>query len=105
MKTKTVMTKLTGSARSEALASLTGWSEAAGRDAIRKEFKFKNFSEAFGFMSRVALAAEKMDHHPEWSNVYDRVDIVLSSHDIGGISERDIKLAAKIDTLAGAKSA
>jgi 4a-hydroxytetrahydrobiopterin dehydratase len=99
------MTKLTGSARSEALASLAGWSETDGRDAIRKEFKFKNFSEAFGFMSRVALAAEKMDHHPEWSNVYDRVDILLTSHDIGGVSERDIKLAGKIDQLAGAKSA
>jgi 4a-hydroxytetrahydrobiopterin dehydratase len=99
------MTKLTGSARSEALASLPGWSEAEGRDAIRKEFKFRNFSEAFGFMARVALAAEKMDHHPEWSNVYDRVDIVLSSHDIGGVSERDIKLAAAIEKMAGAKSA
>ncbi|BCJ89491.1 putative pterin-4-alpha-carbinolamine dehydratase [Terrihabitans soli] len=99
------MTKLTGKERSEALASLAGWSEVEGRDAIRKEFKFRNFSEAFGFMARVALAAEKMDHHPEWSNVYDRVDIVLSSHDIGGVSERDIKLAAKIEKLAGAKSA
>jgi 4a-hydroxytetrahydrobiopterin dehydratase len=99
------MTKLTGSARSEALASLPGWTDVSGRDAIRKEFKFKNFSEAFGFMARVALAAEKMDHHPEWTNVYDRVDIVLSSHDIGGVGDRDIKLAAKIDKLAGAKSA
>lgn len=99
------MTKLTGKARSEALAQLPGWSEAEGRDAIAKEFKFGSFSEAFGFMARVALAAEKMDHHPEWSNVYDRVDILLSSHDIGGVSERDIKLAAKIDKLAGAKSA
>jgi 4a-hydroxytetrahydrobiopterin dehydratase len=99
------VTKLTGSERQTALGTLSGWAEVEDRDAIRKEFKFKNFSEAFGFMARVALAAEKMDHHPEWSNVYDRVDIVLSSHDIGGVSERDIKLAAKIDTLAGAKSA
>ncbi len=99
------MTKLTGSARSEALASLAGWAEAEGRDAIRKEFRFANFSEAFGFMARVALAAEKMDHHPDWTNVYDKVDIVLTSHDIGGVSERDIKLASKIDRLAGAKSA
>lgn len=97
------MPKLAGEERAEALKSLSGWSEAEGRDAIRKSFKFKNFSEAFGFMSRVALAAEKMDHHPDWSNVYDRVDIELSSHDIGGISERDIKLAAIIDKLAGAK--
>jgi 4a-hydroxytetrahydrobiopterin dehydratase len=99
------MTKLTGKARSEALAQLPGWTEIEGRDAIRKEFKFRNFSEAFGFMARVALEAEKMDHHPEWSNVYDKVDIVLSSHDIGGVSERDIKLAGKIEKLAGAKSA
>ena len=99
------MTKLTGKARSEALSSLPGWEDVEGRDAIRKEFRFKNFSEAFGFMARVALAAEKMDHHPEWSNVYDKVDIVLSSHDIGGVSERDIKLATRIDKLAGAKPA
>ena len=99
------MPKLAGEARAAALKSLAGWSEAEGRDAIRKEFRFKNFSEAFGFMTRVALAAEKMDHHPDWSNVYDRVDIELSSHDIGGVSERDIALAAKIDAIAGAKPA
>lgn len=99
------MPKLTGEERSKALASLPGWSSVEGRDAIRKEFKFKNFSEAFGFMARVALAAEKMDHHPDWSNVYDKVDIELSSHDIGGVSERDIKLATLIEKLAGAKSA
>jgi 4a-hydroxytetrahydrobiopterin dehydratase len=99
------MPKLAGEERASALKKLDGWSEPDGRDAIRKEFKFKNFSEAFGFMSRVALAAEKMDHHPDWSNVYDRVDIELSSHDIGGVSERDITLAAKIDAIAGAKPA
>lgn len=99
------MPKLAGEERAAALKSLDGWSEADGRDAIRKQFKFRNFSEAFGFMARVALAAEKMDHHPDWSNVYDRVDIELSSHDIGGVSERDIKLAAKIDAIAGAKLA
>ena len=97
------MPKLAGEERAEALKSLPGWSDAEGRDAIRKSFRFGNFSEAFGFMSRVALAAEKMDHHPDWSNVYDRVDIELTSHDIGGVSERDIKLAAKIEKLAGAK--
>jgi 4a-hydroxytetrahydrobiopterin dehydratase len=98
------MPKLTGEDRKKALASLPGWGEAEGRDAIRKEFKFKNFDEAFGFMARVAVAAEKMDHHPDWSNVYNRVDITLSSHDIGGVSERDIELAAAIERLAGAKS-
>ena len=99
------MPKLTGEDRKKALESLPGWSEAEGRDAIRKEFKFKNFDEAFGFMARVAVAAEKMDHHPDWSNVYNRVDITLSSHDIGGVSERDIELATTIEALAGAKSA
>jgi 4a-hydroxytetrahydrobiopterin dehydratase len=99
------MPKLTGEALTEALTSLPGWSAVEGRDAIRREFKFRNFSEAFGFMARVALAAEKIDHHPEWTNVYDRVDIVLTSHDIDGLSERDTKLAAIIDKLAGPKSA
>lgn len=99
------MPKLAGEERAAALKSLPGWREAEGRDAIHKEFRFGNFSEAFGFMARVALAAEKMDHHPDWSNVYDRVDIELSSHDIGGVSERDITLAAKIDAIAGAKPA
>ncbi len=99
------MPKLAGEERAAALKSLPGWREAEGRDAIRKEFRFGNFAEAFGFMARVALAAEKMDHHPDWSNVYDRVDIELSSHDIGGVSERDITLAAKIDAIAGAKPA
>jgi 4a-hydroxytetrahydrobiopterin dehydratase len=99
------MPKLTGEARADALASMPGWAAVEERDAIRREFKFRNFSEAFGFMTRVALAAEKMDHHPEWSNVYDRVDIVLTSHDIGGISERDIRLAGIIDKLAGPKAA
>lgn len=90
--------KLTGAARARALASLTGWSEVAGRDAIRKEFRFKDFNQAFGFMSRVALMAERMDHHPEWFNVYNKVDIVLATHDAGGLSERDVKLAVFIDS-------
>ncbi len=90
--------KLTGEARSQGLAGLKGWAEIAGRDAIRKEFKFKDFNAAFGFMSRVALMAERMDHHPEWFNVYNRVEIVLSTHDAGGLSERDLKLAAFIDS-------
>ena len=89
--------KLTGKARSDALASLTGWAEVQGRDAIHKSFKFADFTAAWGFMARVALAAEKADHHPEWFNVYNRVDIVLSTHDAGGLSERDIALAKLID--------
>ncbi|XP_032868692.1 pterin-4-alpha-carbinolamine dehydratase [Amblyraja radiata] len=70
-----------------------GWAEVEGRDAIYKEFVFKNFNQAFGFMTRAALQAEKMDHHPEWFNVYNKVHITLSTHECGGLSERDIKLA------------
>ncbi len=94
------MTKLSGEARASALAQLDGWAEVDGRDAISRTFHFKNFSEAFAFMTRVALAAEKMDHHPDWSNTYDRVAIELSSHDLGGVSERDTKLAAIINKMA-----
>jgi len=92
--------KLTGAHRAKALAGLQGWNEVAGRDAIRKEFRFRDFNQAFGFMGRVALMAERMDHHPEWFNVYNKVDIVLSTHDAGGLSERDVKLAAFIDSVA-----
>jgi len=92
--------KLTGAARAAALAELKGWSEVAGRDAIARSFKFKDFNEAFAFMTRVALRAEKMDHHPEWFNVYNRVDITLATHECGGLSERDVKLAKFIDKLA-----
>ncbi len=92
--------KLSAEARREALADLSGWRLVEDRDAIEKSFKFKNFNEAWGFMSRVALAAEKMNHHPEWFNVYNRVDIVLSTHDCGGLSELDIKLAKRIDAIA-----
>ena len=93
--------KLTGDARNTALAKLAGWSEVAGRDAIAKKFVFKDFSQAFGFMTRAALAAEKMDHHPEWFNVYKTVDVTLSTHDAGGVTEVDIKLAETMDRLAG----
>lgn len=92
--------KLTENAREAALAGLQGWSEVEGRDAIEKSFKFKSFNEAWGFMSRIALAAEKMDHHPEWFNVYNRVDILLSTHDCDGLSERDVKLAQRIEAYA-----
>ena len=90
---------LQGPARAAALAELAGWSEVAGRDAIQKSFKFADFNAAFGFMSRVALLAEKADHHPEWFNVYNRVDITLSTHDAGGLSQRDIALAKAIEAV------
>lgn len=93
--------RLTGDARKEALAKLKGWNEAEGRDAITKKFTFKNFNEAFGFMTRVALIAEKLDHHPEWFNVYKTVDVTLSTHDAGGVTELDAKLAEIMDRLAG----
>lgn len=89
--------RLSGSARIEALATLTGWAEVEGRDAIAKSFRFADFNAAFAFMTRVALKAERMDHHPEWFNVYNRVDVVLATHDAGGVTERDIKLAAFMD--------
>jgi 4a-hydroxytetrahydrobiopterin dehydratase len=92
--------KLTGPERSSALAGLKGWTEVPGRDAIQKSFKFADFNQAWGFMTRVALAAEKADHHPEWSNVYSRVDIVLSTHDAGGLSAKDIALARFADSIA-----
>jgi 4a-hydroxytetrahydrobiopterin dehydratase len=92
--------RLTGTARSEALARLPHWKEVPGRDAISRDFRFAGFNQAWGFMSRIALAAEKADHHPEWSNVYGTVSIVLSTHDAGGLSHKDIDLATFIDTLA-----
>jgi 4a-hydroxytetrahydrobiopterin dehydratase len=93
--------KLTGDARKSALAGLQGWSEVAGRDAITKKFVFKDFNQAFGFMTRAALVAEKMDHHPEWFNVYKTVDVTLSTHDAGGLTDRDVKLAKAMDKIAG----
>jgi 4a-hydroxytetrahydrobiopterin dehydratase len=93
--------KLTGQARKDALSALSGWTEVAGRDAIARKFVFKDFNEAFGFMSRAALVAEKMDHHPEWSNVYKTVEVTLSTHDAGGLTELDVKLAAAMDRIAG----
>jgi 4a-hydroxytetrahydrobiopterin dehydratase len=95
--------RLVGAARHEALKELHGWAEVADRDAIRKTFHFGDFNEAWGFMCRVALIAEKMDHHPEWFNVYNRVEIILSSHDVEGLSKRDQKLAHAIDEIATAR--
>jgi 4a-hydroxytetrahydrobiopterin dehydratase len=92
--------KLTGKSRSDALGSLKGWSEVQGRDAIQKSFTFADFTQAFGFMTKVALAAEKADHHPEWFNVYNRVDVTLSTHDAGGLSAKDVALAKFIDSVA-----
>ena len=94
-------TKLTESERGDALASISDWSLVDGRDAITRTFQFKDFNAAFGFMSRVALKAEKMDHHPEWFNVYNRVEVTLSTHDAGGLTELDIKLARFMDRIAG----
>ena len=86
--------------REEALASLLGWVLREDSLAISRQFTFGNFSEAFAFMTRIALLAEKQDHHPEWSNVYNRLAITLTTHDAGGLSERDIRMARAIDRLA-----
>ncbi|MGB1015892.1 MAG: 4a-hydroxytetrahydrobiopterin dehydratase [Nannocystaceae bacterium] len=91
--------KLTPTARDKALASLPHWKQVAGRDAITRTIVLSDFNEAWGLMSRVALHAEQMNHHPEWFNVYNRVEITLSTHDAGGLSERDIQLAQAIDAL------
>src|SRR3974377_516807 len=91
--------KLTGSARSAALAKLKGWAEVTGRDAISKKYSFKDFNDDFGFMARAALIAEKLDHHPEWFNVYNSVEVTLATHDAGGVTERDIRLAQEMDRL------
>jgi 4a-hydroxytetrahydrobiopterin dehydratase len=94
---------LTEEEREKALPGLgeTGWAAVSGRDAIRKIWKFKNFSEAWGFMTRAALVAEKLNHHPEWRNVYNVVDVTLSTHDCHGLSALDVDLARKMDALAG----
>jgi 4a-hydroxytetrahydrobiopterin dehydratase len=94
--------KLTGNARQAALAKLSGWSEVEGRDAISRKFTFKDFSEAFGFMARAAMMAEKLDHHPEWFNVYNKVEVTLATHEAGGVTERDVQLAQEMNRLAAA---
>jgi 4a-hydroxytetrahydrobiopterin dehydratase len=92
--------KLDDAARQGLAARLPGWSLVSGRDALQKTFKFKDFNQAFGFMARVALVAEKMDHHPEWTNVWNRVEVTLSTHDAGGLTELDLKLAEAMDRIA-----
>jgi 4a-hydroxytetrahydrobiopterin dehydratase len=91
--------KLDAAARAALAAELPGWRPVEGRDALSRSFRFKDFSEAWGFMARVALLAEAQDHHPEWSNVWNRVEILLSTHDAGGLSARDVRLAKAIDGL------
>lgn len=93
--------RLDEAARAGLAAALPGWRMAEGQDAIRREFRFRDFNEAWGFMARVALLAEAQDHHPEWSNTYNRVEILLTTHDAGGLSERDLRLARAIDGLLG----
>jgi 4a-hydroxytetrahydrobiopterin dehydratase len=93
--------KLTADGRKAALAKLKGWSDVPGRDAITRKFTFKNFKEAFAFMTKVADVANEMDHHPEWFNVYKTVEVTLSTHDAGGVTELDTKLATEMDRLAG----
>jgi 4a-hydroxytetrahydrobiopterin dehydratase len=93
--------KLESGERRKAMAELEGWTEVAGRDAITRSFEFSGFNEAFGFMSRVALYAEKINHHPEWFNVYRKVEVTLSTHDAGGLTELDVKMARFMNRIAG----
>jgi 4a-hydroxytetrahydrobiopterin dehydratase len=88
-----------------ALAKLPGWNAAEGRDALQRSFRFKDFNAAFGFMSRAALMAERLDHHPEWFNVYNRVEVTLATHDAGGVTELDVRLAQFMDQAAEAAGA
>jgi 4a-hydroxytetrahydrobiopterin dehydratase len=92
------MTKLEATSRVIALSELPKWRSVEGRDAITRHFQFKNFNAAFAFMTRVALLAEKMDHHPEWSNVYNKVDVTLSTHDAGGVTKKDIEMARAMES-------
>jgi 4a-hydroxytetrahydrobiopterin dehydratase len=94
--------KLGAEARTAALKELSQWKDVPDRDAIQRSFKFADFNAAFGFMSRVALMAERMDHHPEWFNVYNRLDVTLATHECGGVSERDVKMAQFMDKTAAA---
>ncbi|KKJ76103.1 hypothetical protein WH95_15220 [Kiloniella litopenaei] len=100
MPERKIPTKLSDSERADFLQELVGWTLESDRDAIRKVFTFKTFNQAWGFMNRVALVAEKMGHHPEWFNVYNKVDIVLTTHDCDGLSELDVQLAKKMNLFA-----
>jgi 4a-hydroxytetrahydrobiopterin dehydratase len=91
---------LSDAERRDLLEALDGWSMVEGRDAIRKTFAFANFAEAFGWMTRVALLAEKLDHHPEWFNLYGKVEVTLSTHDANGLTARDVQLAKAMDRMA-----
>ena|ERR1051326_7149419 len=93
--------KLDAAARAAALSDLPNWRETEGREAITRTFRFKDFNAAFGFMTRVALLADKMDHHPEWFNVYNRLEVTLATHDAGGVTDKDIALAKAMDAYAG----
>lgn len=93
--------KLDPATRADTIAKLAGWEAVDGKDAIFKKFQFADFNEAFGFMARIALIAEQMDHHPEWFNVYNRVEVTLTTHDADGVSELDVKMATKMNELAG----
>ena len=92
--------KLSAADRQAALEALDGWRTVDGRDAITQRFKFKNFNQAFGFMSRVAMQAEKMDHHPEWFNVYGTLDVTLATHDAGGVTALDVEMATFMNKIA-----
>ncbi|WP_372460548.1 4a-hydroxytetrahydrobiopterin dehydratase [Paraburkholderia unamae] len=96
----TMINRLTSEERASQLADLRGWQSVAGRDAIQRHFRFADFNEAFGFMTRVAIKAQEMDHHPEWFNVYNRVEITLSTHEADGLTSRDVELARFIDSIA-----
>jgi 4a-hydroxytetrahydrobiopterin dehydratase len=95
------MKKLDPAARAAALKDLPEWRDAPGRDAIARKFEFKDFNQAFAFMTRAALLAEKMDHHPEWSNVYNKVEVTLSTHDADGVTDKDIAMAKAMEGYAG----
>lgn len=97
--------RLEGAERSNALAGLAGWQPVEGRDAIHKTFRFADFNEAFGFMARAALMAERLDHHPEWFNVWNRVEVTLSTHDADGVTALDVRLAKFMDGIAGGSGA
>jgi 4a-hydroxytetrahydrobiopterin dehydratase len=96
-----MIAKLSAQERQAALAKLSGWQDVSGRDAIQRKIKFADFNAAWGFMSRVALLADKQDHHPEWQNVYNRVEILLTTHDCDGLSQRDVVLATAINKILG----